>query len=281
MDLEDLRLAVYAGCRRGRVPRIADLATELLATPEQVRSGLLTLGAARHLALGSDGEITMAHPFTAIPLGFSVMGRDTLWWGGCAWDSFALPHLLPDQGPMLVATTCPACDRAHAWAVDHREPPAGGQVAHFLIPAARMWDDVVYTCSNQRIFCSEDCLAIWLNESRTPARRRAGLADVVAAHGRLVRGPSRAWLCPPRAERCRRLLAQCRALRHAFVPHLEVIDGGLRGCSGDPPRVVTRCGAARASPVRSSPRRTSSSAAARLSRPAAMGCLAPDPERSR
>jgi hypothetical protein len=165
VDLEDLRLAIYEGCRRGRVPRIADLATELLATREQVRSGLLTLGAARHLALGSDGEITMAHPFTAVPLGFSVMGRDTLWWGGCAWDSFALPHLLPDQGPMLVATTCPACDRAHAWRVDDRVPPAGGQVAHFLVPAARMWDDVVYTCQNQRIFCSEDCVAIWLNES--------------------------------------------------------------------------------------------------------------------
>ena len=130
-----------------------------------MRSGLLTLGAARHLALGSDGEITMAHPFTAVPLGFSVMGRDTLWWGGCAWDSFALPHLLPDQCPMLVATTCRACDRAHAWRVDDREPPAGGQVAHFLVPAAQMWDDVVYTCQNQRIFCSEDCVAIWLNES--------------------------------------------------------------------------------------------------------------------
>ncbi|HJQ89352.1 MAG TPA: organomercurial lyase, partial [Propionibacteriaceae bacterium] len=131
----------------------------------QVRSGLLTLRAARHLALGSDGEITMAHPFSAVPLGFSVMGRDTLWWGGCAWDSFALPHLLPDQGPMLVATTCPACDRAHALRADDRVPPAGGQVAHFLVPAARMWDDVVYTCGNQRIFCSEACMAIWLNES--------------------------------------------------------------------------------------------------------------------
>ena len=92
-----------------------------------MRSGLLTLAAAWHLALGSDGEITMAHPFTAVPLGFSVMGRDTLWLGGCAWDSFALPHLLPDQAPMLAATTCPACDRAHAWRIDDREPPAGGQ----------------------------------------------------------------------------------------------------------------------------------------------------------
>ena len=28
-----------------------------------------------------------------------------------------------------------------------------------------MWDDVVYTCGNQRIFCSGACVAIWLNES--------------------------------------------------------------------------------------------------------------------
>ena len=46
----------------------------------------------------------MAHPFATIPLGFSVMGRATLWWGGCAWDAFALPHLLPDELAVLVAT---------------------------------------------------------------------------------------------------------------------------------------------------------------------------------
>jgi Alkylmercury lyase len=135
------------------------------ATEDDVRSGLATLAAARHVALGPDGEIAMAHPFTAVPLGFSVMGRNVLWWGGCAWDSFALPHLLPEQGPMLVATTCPACERPHAWRVDDEEPPAGDQVAHFLVPAAHMWDDVVHTCGNQRIFCSEACVATWLHRS--------------------------------------------------------------------------------------------------------------------
>jgi Alkylmercury lyase len=93
------------------------------------------------------------------------MGRDTLWWGGCSWDSFAMPHLLPDQGPMLVATTCPSCGRAHAWQVDDREPPVGDQIAHILVPAAHMWDDVVHTCRNQRIFCSEACLSGWLDRS--------------------------------------------------------------------------------------------------------------------
>ena len=162
MDTEDLRIAVYDRFRRGQIPWVAALANDLSVTQEEVRAELATLAAQRHLALGADGEITMAHPFTAVPLGFSVMGHDTLWWGGCAWDSFALPHLLPDQGPMLVATTCPACERAHAWQVDNREPPAGDQVAHFLVPTEHMWDDVVYTCGNQRIFCSEDCVTTWL-----------------------------------------------------------------------------------------------------------------------
>lgn len=51
-----------------------------------------------------------------------------------------------------------ACERAHAWRVGTERQPAGEQVAHLLVPAARMWDDVVHTCRHQRIFCSEDCV---------------------------------------------------------------------------------------------------------------------------
>jgi hypothetical protein len=114
VELEDLRTAVYDRFRHGQIPTVAPLADDLAVTPEEVTAGLQTLADQRQLALGAHGEITMAHPFTAVPLGFSVMGRDTLWWGGCAWDSFALPHLLPDQSPVLVATACPACDTPHA-----------------------------------------------------------------------------------------------------------------------------------------------------------------------
>lgn len=174
-DLEDLRLAVYDSFRRGAPPRVADLAAALSEDEGEVRAGLRELAAARHLALGADGEIAMAHPFTAVPLGFSVMGRSRLWWGGCAWDSFALPHLLPEEQPMLVATTCPACDRAHAWQVGNQRPPAGDQVAHFLTPAARMWDDVVFTCGHQRIFCSEGCLDRWLTDA---GRERGYVMDL-------------------------------------------------------------------------------------------------------
>ncbi len=166
MDLEDLRLTVYwSFAANGRAPDTAALGGELDLEPAAVLVGLRQLAEARHVVLGEHDEILMAHPFSSVPLGFAVMGRRTLWWGGCAWDSFALPHLLPDEGEVLVTTRCPGCGRAHAWNVGTEGPPAGDQVAHFLVPAAQMWDDVVHTCGNQRIFCSTDCVDAWLAQT--------------------------------------------------------------------------------------------------------------------
>lgn len=166
MDLEDLRLAVYRTfAHEGHAPSTTELCAELGASTEQVDHGLRELAAARHLVLDADGRIVMAHPFSAVPLGFSVMGSSTLWWGGCAWDSFAMPHLLTWEPDLLVATRCQGCGTPHAWNVGRNSPHPGDQVAHFLTPVAYMWDDVVHTCGNQRIFCSEACIDAWLDRT--------------------------------------------------------------------------------------------------------------------
>jgi hypothetical protein len=197
MDNEDLRLAVYrAFAETGRAPHADELAAEFGAEIPAVTAGLEELARARYLVLGDRGEIVMAHPFSAVPLGFSVMGHRTLWWGGCAWDSFALPHLLPGEGEVLVATRCPACGRPHAWNVGSHRPPDGEQVAHFLVPASRMWDDVVYTCGHQRLFCSEDCVDAWLKTTGADRGYVMSLGTLwrFAAHwydGRLDRGYQR------------------------------------------------------------------------------------------
>ncbi len=159
-------MAVYrCFATTGLAPEVAALAREFDVDPASVRESLAELGRARHLALDPSGRIVMAHPFASIPLGFSVMGRSTLWWGGCAWDSFALPHLVPEQAPVLVATRCPGCARPLAWEVGTEAPPTGEEVAHFLVPSAHMWDDVVHTCSHQQLFCGTGCVTDWLERT--------------------------------------------------------------------------------------------------------------------
>src|SRR5215467_9253395 len=88
--VERVRRAIYdtfAG--QGYAPsrqQIRDLAAVAEA---HVNEAVAELAAQHHLALDQSGNVVMAHPFTTVNLGFSVMGERTLWWGGCAWDSFA------------------------------------------------------------------------------------------------------------------------------------------------------------------------------------------------
>jgi hypothetical protein len=167
-NLEQLRLAVYrefAGT--GRPASVSALAAALGQPEGAVVDGLEELADAHHLVL-REGRIVLAHPFASANFGFSVMGERTLYWGGCAWDAFAIPHLVDAEPSALVATQCPACGTPHAWVVDRSGPPVGDQVVHFPTDAAHVWDDVVLTCSRQRIFCDRGCVDRWCAATGVP-----------------------------------------------------------------------------------------------------------------
>jgi hypothetical protein len=161
---KEVRFRIYEGfAKYGAPPTPEDLARDTSLTISEIQTVLQELATTRNIVINEHYRILMAHPFSSIPLGFSVMGTSTLWWGGCAWDSFALPNLLSTE--VVVATTCLNCSQSHSWRVDPDTPPQGQQIAHFLIPTSRMWDDVIHTCGNQRIFCDELCLKKWLKNS--------------------------------------------------------------------------------------------------------------------
>jgi len=184
-EIEDVRLAVYREfSTSGHVPSVDGLAALAQLSPTAVELALRALHDHRDIVLDDSGAILMAHPFASIPLGFSVMGAHTLWWGGCAWDSFAIPHLVPSEPSVLVATTCPRCGTPHAFVVEHDEAPRGDQIAHFLTPTSRIWDDVVNSCSHQRIFCDIQCIDAWLAETGN----RQGYVMDLATLWRLARG---------------------------------------------------------------------------------------------
>lgn len=191
--IEAVRVAIYrALARTGRLPRGGALA-ELAGSNVALGRAIEQLAAERHLAHDEQGQIVLAHPFATRSFGYSVMSATTLWWGGCAWDSFAIPHVVPDCGPVVVASTCPACDRALAWRFDASAPLVGPERAHFLVPTAHMWDDVVHTCSHQLLFCDDACIDAWLERTGNAEGHRMDLATLwrFAAHwyeGRLEPG---------------------------------------------------------------------------------------------
>lgn len=106
------------------------------------------------------------------------------------------PHLVPDNPSVLVSTRCPGCGAALAWDVQQSRPPEGEEVAHFLVPLAHLWDDVVHTCRNQRLFCREACVDAWLGRTGRAMGYVMDLATLwrLASHwydGRLDHGYTR------------------------------------------------------------------------------------------
>jgi hypothetical protein len=194
--LEDIRVAVYRSlATTGRLPNDADLAM-IAGSDDTVAWAIARLAEQRAWALGPDGTIVLAHPFATRSFGYSVMSERTLWWGGCAWDSFAIPHLVPECGPVVIAGVCPYCDRALAWRVDTSAPPTGPERAHFLVPTAHMWDDVIHTCGHQLLFCDDECIDRWLERTGNVEGYRMDLATLwrLAAGwyaGRMERGYQR------------------------------------------------------------------------------------------
>jgi hypothetical protein len=217
-DLEPVRLAVYATLvAEGRAPSVLELARLTERSPDQVGQALRELAARHALVLTPAGDaVRMAHPFSAAPMGFVVApldGRDDrLWWGGCAWDSFGISAAMTLD--VLITTTCPSCGRRHEIAAGPELAPPPGTIVHFLVPAARWWDDVVHACSHIRLFCSADHVATWAADSG----RDVGAIVPVQAVWRLAR--------PWYGDR----------LRADFVPHTTARNQGIlagAGLAGD------------------------------------------------
>jgi hypothetical protein len=199
LDLTDVRLHVYrrfADDAAAATP--AEIAAAFGVPAAEALAALRNLDDAHLVVLDRARErIVMVHPWSADPLGFTVSSQDQKWWGGCAWDSFAIPALTGQD--CLVATHCPACGRPLVLDVAPDQPPvpdAGPLAAHLPEPVLRMWDDVVSTCSRQRLFCSAEHVTEWLARDRQPARRGARPDRAVAPGHRLVRRPADAGLPP-------------------------------------------------------------------------------------
>ena len=146
MDDRDLevRNATYGlFAELGRTPTPDEVAERGGASTADVVASWRRLHDAHALVLDDTGAIRMANPFSAVPTPYRVLADGRSWYGNCAWDAFGICAALHVDG--RIETTCPDCGDAIVVELQDRRPDDELLLFHCLVPAARWWDDIVFT----------------------------------------------------------------------------------------------------------------------------------------
>ena len=145
LDIDRLRIHVYdVTLTSGRPPMISEMAAALETSEASVGEALIELSSRRVLVLQPHGEILMAPPFSAVPTQHSVKVGDRTFFANCCWDSLGIPAALHAEAEVF--SRCEQTLEPIHLRVG-REGPVDPEpvVAHFAVPAARWWADLVYT----------------------------------------------------------------------------------------------------------------------------------------
>ena len=139
------KLAIYQHfSETGRQPSLGVVAERVGSDVSRVREAYVRLSAQRVLVLEPDGEsIRMAPPFSGIPTQHVVIVDETKYFDNCAWDSFGIPAAL--HRPGRVHSRCEQSGEPLNLEISLEGPPPCGWLFHCLVPAARWWDDIVFT----------------------------------------------------------------------------------------------------------------------------------------
>jgi hypothetical protein len=109
-----------------------------------VREAYARLRAQRVLVLESDGtSIRMAPPFSGVPTQHVVEADGVRYFANCAWDSLGIPAAL--HRPAVVHSRCEQTLEPFDLEVGLDGPEPSDWLFHCLVPAAKWWDDIVFT----------------------------------------------------------------------------------------------------------------------------------------
>jgi hypothetical protein len=92
---------------------------------------------------GDPSRIRMAPPFSGVPTPFRVTARAKIYYGNCAWDALGISAALGADAVVEAADGYSA--EPMRLEVRDGHPLPEPCVVHFAVPAARWWDDIIYT----------------------------------------------------------------------------------------------------------------------------------------
>ena len=128
----------------GRAPSAQEVAQAAELSSAEVEAVWRHLHREHELVLDPiTNEIRMAIPFSAVPTAYRVHAAGRWWYGNCAWDAIGICAALHADG--RIETSCPDCGESIAVEVHKRRVDDESLLFHSLVPAARWWDDIVFT----------------------------------------------------------------------------------------------------------------------------------------
>ena len=146
MDFDtQIKLAVYKHfAETGRRPSPGDVAVRVGSDVGSVLDSYPRLRAQRILALEADGSsIRMAPPFSGVPTQHVVVVDSRQYFANCAWDALGVPAALHQPGE--VHSRCAQSGEPLHLQVGLEGPEPSAWLFHCLVPAAKWWDDIVFT----------------------------------------------------------------------------------------------------------------------------------------
>jgi hypothetical protein len=146
MDFDtQIKLAIYRHfAETGRRPSPGDVAALTGSDVTSVLDAYPRLRAQRVLALEADGtSIRMASPFSGVPTQHVVAVGGKEYFANCAWDSLGVIAALHQPGQ--VHSRCEQSGEPLHLKVGLAGPEPSTWLFHCLVPAAKWWDDIVFT----------------------------------------------------------------------------------------------------------------------------------------
>ena len=147
MDGDDLRLRNLTYglfVELGRAPSAGEVADREGTTADEVVAGWRRLHDGHAIVLDPTTDaILMANPFSGVPTPHVVEADGRRWYANCAWDAFGICAALQTDG--RIETSCRDCGDPIKIEVRDGRPGDSSLVFHCLVPAARWWDDIVFT----------------------------------------------------------------------------------------------------------------------------------------
>ncbi len=157
MSTADLRFWIYRFVvEQCRTPTFEEIVAHHGVGEIATRTALQDLHHRHELVLlPQSDQIWMAMPFSAVPTTVQVEVGGTArnesdrapgvasWWANCAWDAFGILAALDVDG--TIRSTCPDCGFALKLEVIRGQALAQEWVVHFLLPAARWWENIGFT----------------------------------------------------------------------------------------------------------------------------------------